>query len=204
MSEHNPQNRSRAELIAGVGLILIGTLFLLNIFFDVDFGDVLWPFFVLLPGVLIFGFSLSMRGEGGAGVAILGSLITTVGLLLLYQNTFDHFESWAYAWALVVPTSIGVGQVFYGSIKRFPDMVESGRRTIVVGVGIFAAGAFFFEVILGISGMLSGLADYAWPLLLIGLGVFVLIRNLRAGPGPDPAPDAHDEMPEPTDPEAPG
>ena len=49
---------------------------------------------------------------------MVGSAVTMVGTILLFQNTFDYFQSWAYAWALVFPTSVGVGQLIYGSIKN--------------------------------------------------------------------------------------
>jgi hypothetical protein len=180
MNENNSPRSSSSELIVGGGLVLIGILFLLNNFFNFRIEDALWPLFVIIPGLLIFGFSLSFKGETGLGFAIPGAIITMVGLILLYQNTFDHFESWAYAWALVAPTSIGLAQVFYGSIKGFPAIVETGRRMIIVGVGVFAAGAFFFEIVLGISGFFSGLREYAWPVLLIGLGIYLFVR--RSGP----------------------
>jgi hypothetical protein len=183
MSENNSPRISRNDLIAGGALILIGILFLLNNFFNFQIGDLLWPFFVIVPGVLIFAFSLTFKGETGLGFAIPGGIITMVGLILLYQNTFDHYESWAYAWALVAPTAIGLAQIFYGSLKGLPDHVETGRRMVVVGVGIFAAGAFFFEVVLGISGFFFGLREYAWPILLIGLGTYLLVRK-RAEPNP--------------------
>ena len=34
-------------------------------------------------------------------------VVTTVGLVLLYQNTTGRWESWAYAWALVGPAASG-------------------------------------------------------------------------------------------------
>ena len=48
--------------------------------------------------------------------------------ILLYQNTADHFESWAYAWALVFPASTGLGQMIYGSLKERKEMVMTGGR----------------------------------------------------------------------------
>jgi hypothetical protein len=191
MSETPSKKTPGIERIAGAGLVLIGIFFFLNNYFDFRLGDVLWPFFIIVPGVLIFAFSLNLTGEAGAGLAVAGSMVTMAGLLLLYQNTFDHYESWAYAWALVAPTAVGLGQVFYGSLKRLPDLVSTGRRTVTVGVVIFAIGAFFFEVILGISGLIAGMSEYIWPLVLIGLGVFVLVRNLRSNPGREK--DAADE-----------
>jgi hypothetical protein len=41
---------------------------------------------------------------------MVGSTVTMVGRTLFFQNTVDYFRSWVYAWALVFPTSVGVGR----------------------------------------------------------------------------------------------
>ena len=180
MSDQDITQRSAGDLLVGGGLILLGILFLLDAFFDLDFGDFLWPLFIIGPGILIFLFSLRMDGKSGSGTAVFGAIITMVGAILLFQNTFDAFETWAYAWALIAPTSIGLGQVFYGSIKGMPELVESGRDLTFKGVGLFAVFAFFFEVIIGLSGFLSGYRQYLLPFALIALGVYLLFRRRQA------------------------
>lgn len=167
-----------AGAVVGVILILVGILVLVAQQLDFDWGADAWPLYVVASGVALLAIGLTQSHGGGLTMA--GSIISVVGLILLYQNLTDHWESWAYAWALVAPTSIGLAQVFYGSIKGFPAIVETGRRMIIVGVGVFAAGAFFFEIVLGISGFFSGLREYAWPVLLIGLGIYLFVR--RSGP----------------------
>ena len=52
------------------------------------------------------------------GFAIAGSIVTTVGSVLLYQQTTGHWESWAYAWALVGPGAAGLGMLVYGLLFR--------------------------------------------------------------------------------------
>ena len=44
-----------------------------------------------------------------------GTVATTVGLVLLYQNNTGHWESWAYAWALVGPAASGLGLALWGA-----------------------------------------------------------------------------------------
>jgi hypothetical protein len=137
-----------------------------------------------VPGVLLFVFALTTGGSAGEGLAIFGSVVTMTGTLLLYQNTFGHFQSWAYAWALVAPTSIGLGQIIYGSIRAREQMVVNGRRLTTIGGVIFLVGAVFFELIIGISGFglgRLGLGSYAWAILLVGLGVIILLRTWRRG-----------------------
>ena len=47
-----------------------------------------------------------------------------VGVILLYQNAANHFESWAYAWGLVFPTATGLGRMIYGLLKG-SNLVEA-------------------------------------------------------------------------------
>jgi len=180
MSTSNGNRNPRTvNLVMGAMLILVGILFMLGQVFDFRLGRFVWPFFIIVPGVLLFVFSLTTRDSAGEGLAIFGSVVTMTGTLLLYQNTFNHFESWAYAWALVAPTSIGLGMMIYGSIKNRQQTVTNGRRLATIGGTIFVIGGVFFELIIGISG--RGLGSYAWAILLIGLGVFFLIRSLLPG-----------------------
>lgn len=162
-------------LLGGI-LILIGVLFLLGQVFGINLGRFVWPFFIIVPGVLLFLLALTVRSSAGEGLAVIGSIVTMLGTLLLYQNTTDHWESWAYAWALVAPTSIGLGQIVYGSLKSQQHVVATGKRLATVGIAIFLVGAVFFELIIGISGF--GFGRLLLPVLLIGLGGFFLVRSL--------------------------
>lgn len=164
------------NIVLGAALIIVGILFMLGQVFDFRLGSFIWPFYIIVPGVLLFAFALTMSGSAGEGLAIFASVVTITGALLLYQNTFDHFESWAYAWALVAPTSIGLGMIIYGSIKSRAQMVQNGKRLATIGGVIFLVGGVFFELIIGISD--RGLGSYTWAILLIVLGVFFLVRSL--------------------------
>jgi len=157
-------------------LILLGVVFLVGELLDIRIGQFLWPFFVIGPGVLLFLLSLTVDDSAGQGLASVGGIVTMVGLLLFYQNLFGHWESWAYAWALVAPTSVGLGLLGYGWLKNKPDARKSGGDMVKIGLSIFVVAGFFFELVIGISGF--GLGRLGWPLLLIALGLFLLARNL--------------------------
>ena len=101
-----------------------------------------------------------------------------VGLLLLYQNLTDHWESWAYAWALVAPGGSGVGTLLYGTRSGNGAMVRAGLWQIATALGIFAVGFIFFEALIGISGDRLALPNWLLPAVIIGLGVLVLLRAL--------------------------
>jgi hypothetical protein len=140
-----------------------------------DLGRFGWPFFVIIPGLAVFGVGLAVGDPTGERITPLGAAVTMVGVILLYQNTAEHFESWAYAWALVFPTSIGLGQMAYGSLKGREEMVTTGRRLALLGSVLFLVGAFFFELVVGISGLGLGLDRFGWPVLLVILGMLLLV-----------------------------
>ncbi len=176
----SPGNRPGNVLIGGV-LILLGLIFLIGELFNIRLGQFVWPFFIIGPGVFLFLLSLMLGEESGKGLSGVGGLVTMVGLVLFFQNVTGYWATWAYAWALVAPTSIGLGMFSYGLLKGRADIRHEGWNVAKVGLAIFIVAAVFFELIVGLSGF--GLGRYGWPLLLIVLGVFLLFRNLRRGWG---------------------
>ena len=176
MSDPNGSTRSRTILtLVGLLLIVLGVLFLIGRMISVDVGRLAWPFFVIVPGVLVFFFSLARGNQAGERLAMLGSAVTMVGTILLLQNTFDYFQSWAYAWALVFPTSVGVGQIIYGSIKNRSEMTATGIRLAVVGIILFVVLVVFFEFVIGFGGRGIGLGGVGWAVVLIVVGAGLLV-----------------------------
>lgn len=164
----------------GILLIVLGVLGLFSQIFNIRFGHFIWPFFILVPGVMMI--VLSLRAEQGAGepFVMLGSLVTMTGLLLFYQNLTGHWASWAYAWALIAPTGVGVGQWLYGTAHGRPGVVKAGKDLVSIGLIIFAVGFVFFELILNISGLNLGLAG--WGILFILGGALILLRPFLSRP----------------------
>jgi hypothetical protein len=165
---------NRNNLIIGALLIAFGLMFIGAQLLNVRIGRFIWPFFILAPGALLLSLAFSKKVVNGEPLAILGSMTTTLGLMLLYQSVTGHWASWAYSWALLAPTSIGAGLWLYGSRKNRPDMVNSGRTVVTVGLIIFLVGAVFFEMLLGIS-QFGGILI---PLVLIVLGGLLLFKNI--------------------------
>ncbi|OGO04389.1 MAG: hypothetical protein A2Y73_04215 [Chloroflexi bacterium RBG_13_56_8] len=173
------RGRDNANWVFGGILIAVGVLWLLAQLVGIRVGSYLWPLFIIVPGVVLFVLAMTMEGRAGEGLAITGGIVTMVGLLLFYQNATGHWQSWAYAWALVAPTSIGLAQIIYGLVKGLDSVVASGRRIATVGIIIFLGGAAFFELVIGISGF--GLGGIGWAVLLIGAGVLFLLRAILTG-----------------------
>jgi hypothetical protein len=165
----------RLNTLIGAGLIGLGILFLLGEIIDFQLGEYLWPFFIIVPGLAFFYFMVQ-GGKNAAPLAIPGSIITTTGLLLLYQSITDHWASWAYAWALIVPTSLGIGFYISGLWSENETMRHTGQGFIKAGLTILILGGLFFEMIINISG--NGPNRIVWPAFVIIAGVYLVISEL--------------------------
>ncbi len=174
----NSEPRAPRDLSLALGAILIiaGIFFFLGELFHIPLTRYLWPFFVIVPGALLFILGLTWKDAASEAAAIVGGIVTMTGALLFFQNVTGLWASWAYAWALIAPTSVGLALMAYGTVKGLPQRVRDGTRVATVGIIIFAVGAIFFELIIGISGF--GLGRYGWPVLLIGLGLLWLLSAL--------------------------
>jgi len=181
-SSASPDARQdRGGLIFGGILIVLGVLFLAERTFGVQFGRFGWPLFVIVPGVLLMAASLAAGGREGSGLAVAGAITTVVGLVLAFQNATGLWATWAYAWALVGPGATGLGLIFYGVLKRQPELVSNGIRSLVSGLALFAAFGLFFEGVIGLSGEPFLLGSDLLPIALIGLGVVLLGWSLVRG-----------------------
>jgi hypothetical protein len=195
MTEQLPEADSRptgerrtglsSTAVLGAILIAVGIIFLIGQMLEIDWGAEVWPFYVIAPGLVLLAFGLTQ--QRGEGLTIAGSIVTIVGLILFYQNLTNHWESWAYAWALVGPGGSGVGMLLYGTRSGNAKMARDGFWQIVTALAIFAVGFVFFEGVLGISGDRWNLPDWVLPVVVIGLGVLVLIRAVTGGRGQEPA-----------------
>jgi hypothetical protein len=169
----------RGSIAVGLFLVLLGIFFLAAEQLRLDVGPNAWPIFVIAPGVFLLLVGLAIPNEGGLGAAIPGGIITTVGILLAIQAATDTYASWAYAWALVAPGSVGATLALYGLLHRRWDLLDAGLRTAAVGLGLFVGFGLFFENLIGIDEGSRGTAlRDVLPLMAVGLGVVIVIVNL--------------------------
>ncbi|MGF1507219.1 MAG: hypothetical protein ACFB51_19135 [Anaerolineae bacterium] len=166
--------QKRLNMVMGLVLLGVGVIFLAGQALSISLTSLLWPLFVLVPGLLLYGVMM-IGGEKAGPFAIPASIVSMAGLLLFYANLFNHWESWAYSWALILPTSIGIGLFIYGTWSDRAEVVKVGTRMAGIGLMIFVGFGFLFEVVIGISG--QSLPRYLWTLALIGLGVYLLTRS---------------------------
>ena len=160
----------------GVALLLIGGLLFVGQLLDIGIGDVGWPAIVIGIGVVILVLGLFVNRE--QVMVIGGTVVTTVGLVLLYQDQTGRWETWAYAWALVGPAASGLGMVLWGIRNADPAEIRNGAWTLLGGLAIFVVGFLFFEGVIGISGEPLGLPEWVLPVVVIAIGVVVLARGI--------------------------
>lgn len=163
----------RASWVVGTTLILLGILFLLAEIFRFDFWRYFWPFIVIGVGALFFAGMVS-GGRSAAGLAIPGSIVTMIGLILLFQNITHYWATWSYAWTLIV-VAVGIGLAITGRYGRQDGIYRGGLRLITIGLIMFLAFGAFFEVVINISG--GRWARIIWAVLLVGLGVLLLFTQ---------------------------
>jgi hypothetical protein len=174
-----PERRgSSGTALLGILLITVGIFFFIGQWLNVDWGAATWPFYVVAPGLALMAWGLTQRD--GSGLTVAGSIVTMVGLVLLYQNTTGNWESWAYAWALVGPGGSGLGMLLYGTRSGNRKMARDGFWQILVAIGLFVAGFIFFEGIIGISGERLPLPEWLLPVAVIAIGLLVLVRGFTA------------------------
>jgi hypothetical protein len=168
--------------VLGAVLIFIGLAFLAVRYLDVFQGADVWPLFIIGPGVALLVLGLFLPN---LGMLVGGSVVSTVGLVLAWQNMTGRWESWAYAWALVGPTASGVGSFLGGLRTGNPRLRDAGMWQIAVGLALFAGFYLFFEQVIGLSGDPLPLPEWVMPAALIGIGVLILLRGVLGPRDPD-------------------
>jgi hypothetical protein len=163
--------RGRGSLVGGLVLVLVG-LFLLVLQLApamVNFLrlELTWPFIIIGIGLLFF-VGIAVWGRSTAGLAVPGSIVTGIGLLLLYQNWSGNWESWAYAWALI-PGFVGLGILITGLFTHSRGATQTGFWMAFISALVFS----IFGAFLGGSALVGNF----WPVLVIALGVYILLRG---------------------------
>lgn len=156
-------------LVAGGVILLVANLLNISLMFF------LWPMFIIGPGLLLLWPAYQSAPGNRSKLAFLavpGAMTLATGVLLFLMNLVNHYESWAYSWTLV----LAAGAAGYAYMHRFDESNERGDkayRFIRAMVLTFMVLAVFFEVL-----VFQSLGIW-WPVLLIGLGLYLFVRNKR-------------------------
>jgi hypothetical protein len=189
---NNNEQHERNTRALGLLLLGVGAWILIARFIHIDLGSWLWPFWVIVPGGLIMALGFRDTHRSNEGLVVFGSIVAVTGIILFVQNITGQWQSWAYAWALLFPGSIGLGQYLWGKRTGNAAAVRSAEKTIQVALVLFIAFSVFFEVVLGIGGFRLGAAGrIVVPVLLIAAGLALYMTSANGGRGsysqpPDP------------------
>ncbi len=172
----------RSTLAVGVLLVIVGLVFLVARSLDVSW-DAWWPVFVIAPGIALLTVAVVVGGPVGAGFAVPGGIVTMVGVVLAIQQATGLWATWSYAWALVAPGGVGLGLLVHGLFTGQRELIDSGLRTIGIGVALFIVFGLFFEAVVGVSGTRVSGVDLLAAGAAVVLGVvFVGYAVLRRRP----------------------
>ena len=148
-------------------MIIIGVLFLgLQMFprffrfFDIGHQ---WPLIIVIVGA----FFLISAFISTPQLAIPGSIVTGIGSILYYQNLTGNWDTWAYIWTLI-PGFVGIGLILSARLGGGGHTAAAGRRLLGISAILFLIFTLFF----------SNVGQF-WPILLIALGVWLLVKNRR-------------------------
>jgi hypothetical protein len=170
--EMEDKRRNTGALVGGSLLILFGLLALLTqLFSGFDFWGTFWPFLIMGIGAMFF-VGMFAGGKSVAGLAIPGSIIMAVGLMLFIQNVTNHWESWAYGWTLIL-IAVGLGIYIMGLYAGSQSQRQSGVQVMKVGLVLFILFGAFFEMIFNSFG----LSNILFPVALILLGLYLLVTR---------------------------
>lgn len=160
---------------AGIALVILGVLVLLGQ--ALDFATFSWTLLIVIPGAIMLAIAF-VGNRDAAGLAVPGSIVTTVGLILMVQSATNTFHTWAYAWGLVLAAT-GFGAFLHAALRENEEEQRSSLRLTGVGLALFAGFGIFFELF-----VFGGLGGWIWrygvPLALILGGAVLLVRRERA------------------------
>ncbi len=174
------KNRNISGAIIGVVLVLIGIFFLFGRYFAFLNMDNLWPLIVIGVGAAFF-IAMILGGKGRGGLAVPGSILVTIGLILFVMNLTNTWEAWSYCWALIVFAS-GLGVWINGLWSGNPELKQRGFATLRTGLVLFIFFGVIMEFIFSLSGQAHWGSLLLWAILLTLVGAYLLVaRILKIG-----------------------
>jgi hypothetical protein len=138
------------QIYLGFVLVVTGGLYLADQLLSVVIMAYFWPLIIVLFGVTFFVGMLAARRKG-AGLAIPGTVVTVIGLLLFIQNILNLWVTWAYAWTLLI-SATGLGILIMNIYLKRDSLRRIGGMIMGLGLTLFVIFGVLFELILDIAG----------------------------------------------------
>lgn len=162
---------NRGSLIAGIGLIVLGALFIaFNLIPKITIRET-WPivFFVIAFAFCLPALAWPESKRGLAALFIPGAIFFVLGAIFLFNTLSHNWAVWAFAWILV-PASVGLGLMLAGKIGQWNNNVGLvGTWMALISVVIFAVFAALFGAMV---------VKFIGAGVLLALGLVLLIRSI--------------------------
>jgi hypothetical protein len=162
--------KNSGSMIAGIGLVLLGALFIcLNLFPGITL-DKTWPviFFVIAFAFFLPGLAWPESRKGLAALYIPGTIIFVLGLIFLFCTLTGFWAAWAFAWILV-PASVGLGMMLAAWGGKWQ------RGVWLVGVWMALISTAVFAVFAALFG--NTLLKYIGAGFMVLMGILLLVRS---------------------------
>jgi Putative auto-transporter adhesin, head GIN domain len=170
------KNRNISGLIIGVVLIIIGILALFGRYIVLPDMDTLWPLVVVAVGAAFF-IPILLGDKTRGGLAVPGSILVTIGVILYIMNRTESWEAWSYCWALIM-CAVGAGIWINGFTSNQPELQKRGLNVLRTGLILFIIFGVVMEFIFSISGEAHWGGLLLWAILLTLVGVYLLVTRL--------------------------
>lgn len=183
---------NRFSLLGGAILILLGIIFLANVFLPGAWA-------LVLAGIGVFFLVLSFLWRK-ADLATSGVVNIVLGGILFYQTRSGDWQSWYFLWPLLF-SAVGAGLLLEIPLrrkKRWPRREDPPGQVILENdhpgqgrsrhalPGKFVRTALSFLILGLVAAIGLGLvrAWLEWPVILWGMGVFFILSAITSGVSP--------------------
>ncbi|HOO74846.1 MAG: hypothetical protein H7A31_01675 [Thermotogae bacterium] len=155
------------KFVYGIFLIAVGVLILLRNYLNINIWDLLWPMFMVIPGL---GFEIEYFSERkNPGVLVPGGVLTFIGLFM-YVNVFTNFRYMDMLWPFfMLAPAIGLFQLYYFGTKE---------KGLLVPVSILS---FLTLIFLAVNFSTVEIGSLIIAAVLIIAGLFIMFRTIRGG-----------------------
>lgn len=146
----------KEKYIIGGAFIFAGILFLLSNLDIITISEI-WPVFLLIPGLLFF--YIFFKDRKNIGLLMPATILTLFGMLFVYCELFG-WDALRTFWPIFI---MAPGLAFF-------LMYYLGNKE----KGFLISGSILVFISLAFLGLTDS-STYFWPVLLIGIGVYLLL-----------------------------
>jgi hypothetical protein len=171
-----------SNIVIGSLFIIFGILLGISMITDIKFE--LWPFFVLIPGLIFEVSYFRSRKKSDPGLLVPGGILTVIGLLFFFQ-TLSGWKFINNSWPVfMLAVAVGLFQLY----------IFGGReKGLLVPVGILAGLFVIFTV--SSFEFLQDYSKYIGPIIIVIVGAIIMLKGKRKkNEMPDELKDKKDDI----------